>query len=202
MPPKPKFTKEEIAQTALNIVKENGVSALTARELGKRLNSSASPIFTVFENMNEVKLAAREIAMREFEEYSSDFCHYSPAFKRFGMQMISYAVNKPELFKLLFMQEHTENQNFEQLRKELGGMVDVLTEMIKNEHGISKAEADVLFNNIWIYAYGICALCVNGVCSFSDEEMSKNLSRVFASLLMLIKSGNLNNVAGIPKKED
>lgn len=36
---------------ALDIVKKDGVSALTARELGKRLGSSSCPVFTVFKNM-------------------------------------------------------------------------------------------------------------------------------------------------------
>ena len=34
MPPKPKFSREEIVQAALKIVSEKGVEALTAKELG------------------------------------------------------------------------------------------------------------------------------------------------------------------------
>ena len=37
MPPKPMFTREEIVQAALDIVSERGIEALTARELGVRL---------------------------------------------------------------------------------------------------------------------------------------------------------------------
>lgn len=48
MPPKPKFTKEEMVGKALRIVEEKGASALTARELGKALGSSTRPIFTIF----------------------------------------------------------------------------------------------------------------------------------------------------------
>lgn len=47
MPPKAKFTKEQIVNAALDIIRENGTSELTARALGKRLGSSACPIFTV-----------------------------------------------------------------------------------------------------------------------------------------------------------
>ena len=68
MPPKPKFTKEAVAAIALAIIKEDGLAALTARELGKRLGTSASPIFTVFQSMDEVKLAARKLALDEFKE--------------------------------------------------------------------------------------------------------------------------------------
>ena len=36
MPPKPKFTKEEIVFAAKEIVREKGLSALTARAAGQR----------------------------------------------------------------------------------------------------------------------------------------------------------------------
>lgn len=37
MPPKVKFTKEEIIQAALDLVREQGAEALTTRALGKTL---------------------------------------------------------------------------------------------------------------------------------------------------------------------
>ena len=64
MPPKPKFTKEEIVQTALDIVSRKGVEALTAKELGDALGSSARPIFTVFRSMKEVQDEVRQAAKR------------------------------------------------------------------------------------------------------------------------------------------
>ena len=48
MPPKPKYTRNEVAIAAFNIIKKDGLSALTARELGKSLGTSVSPIFTTF----------------------------------------------------------------------------------------------------------------------------------------------------------
>ena len=40
MPPKAKYTREEIIETALNIVAEKGKSALNARDLGAALGTS------------------------------------------------------------------------------------------------------------------------------------------------------------------
>ena len=66
MPPKPKFTKEEIVEAALALVSERGMEALTARDLGERLGSSARPIFTVFRSMEEVQQETRKAAMERF----------------------------------------------------------------------------------------------------------------------------------------
>ena len=55
MPPKFKFTREEIIQEALDLTRKNGISAVTARALGERLHSSVKPIFGQFKNMEEVE---------------------------------------------------------------------------------------------------------------------------------------------------
>ncbi len=45
MPPKVRFTKDEIISAALTLVREEGLPCLTARALAARLGSSAKPIF-------------------------------------------------------------------------------------------------------------------------------------------------------------
>ena len=200
MPPKPKFTREKVAQVAYNIVKENGVSALTARELGKRLKSSASPIFTIFENMNDVKWAAREIALQEFEKYASDFRDYSPAFKRIGMLMVEYAIHKPELYKLLFMQEHNEGQSIDDTIGELGNLAEASIEIIQKDYEMTQEEAKILFEQIWIHTFSMGALCAMKVCNFTEDEIALKLGQVFGAMVMMIKSGKMNDVIGVPKK--
>ena len=157
MPPKPKFTKEEVAAAALEIVKQDGVAALTARNLGTRLGASARPIFTAFKSMEEVKWAARELAMREFEDYASDYRDYTPAFKRIGMLMVSYAIHEPELFKLLFMQEHPGGLSFRDSIKELGSLENICVTLIQEDYQLTQAEANTLFEQAWVHAFGLGA---------------------------------------------
>ena len=59
MPPKPKFARREIVEAALDLVSRRGPEALTARNLGERLGSSARPIFTVFQGMDELRQEVR-----------------------------------------------------------------------------------------------------------------------------------------------
>ena len=80
MPRKPKFTKEEIVAAALALVSEKGTEALTARELGLRLGSSARPIFTVFQSMEEVQRQLRQAAMERFDSFAEKAMHYTPPF--------------------------------------------------------------------------------------------------------------------------
>lgn len=196
MPPRPKCTREEVAMTALAIVKEDGLDALTARELGKRLGTSVSPVFTLFSSMDEVKLAARELALREFKEYVSDYKEYTPAFKRIGMMLVSYGMHEPELFKLLFMQEHKERQSFAASLGDLDDIGDVCMELLQRDYGMTQEEARLILEQMWTNAYGLGVMCAMGVCNLEEEEIGRRLGIMFAGLTILLKSGKLEEVYG------
>ena len=55
MAPKNKFTKEQIVAAALNVVREGGISSLTAKTLAEKLGTSTRPIFTAFATMDNLK---------------------------------------------------------------------------------------------------------------------------------------------------
>ena len=111
MPPKAKFTKDEILNTALSITEESGIDAVTARELGKRLGSSARPIFTVFESMDEIKHSVILKAKELYGKYVETGLKMQPAFKGVGIAYIRFAAEKPKLFQLLFMRASEEQKD-------------------------------------------------------------------------------------------
>lgn len=192
MPPKPKFTKEEMIGAAMKIVSEKGVEGLTARELGDALGSSARPIFTIFKNMEEVQEEVRKEAMHQFERFGEKSFPQMPLFKQAGMKMVLFGAREPKLYQLLFMQENREAMTFDDVFGDLGTTADVCLEAIQKDYELSKEEARELFKNVWIYTFGIGALCATKVGSFSEEELGRMLSTEFRAMMMLVKSGGLN----------
>ena len=192
MPPKPKFTREEIVDAALSIVSERGVDALTARELGERLGSSARPIFTVFKNMEEVQAEVRAAAMRRFEAFApADAGGDMPLFKQVGMRMVRFGLREPKLYQLLFMQENREADSFDDVFGALGTTADLCIDVLCRDYALNRAEARALFEAVWIYTFGVGALCATGVCRFSEERLSRMLTTEFQAMMMLVKSGAL-----------
>jgi len=55
MPPKFKFTKKEIIDAAFELVREKGWTALSTRSLADKLGSSARPIYSYFNSMEELE---------------------------------------------------------------------------------------------------------------------------------------------------
>lgn len=116
MPPKPKFTKEQMIDAAIELICEKGADRLTARELGKQLGSSSCPIFTLFKDMDEVKTEVKKRAVGVFKSYMVVAEDYTPAYKKRGMQWVKFASENPRLFRLLFMQE-TDARSFDDAQK-------------------------------------------------------------------------------------
>lgn len=200
MPPRPRFTEKEIVDVALGLVSEQGIAALTARELGQYLGSSTRPIFTVFENMEEVQKCVKAAAWEKFESYTAKAMHYTPAFKQVGMQMVLFAVEEPKLYQLLFMQENSEVRGFRDLLPRLGSAAETCLAMIRSDYGLTEAEANVLFENVWVYTYGIGALCATRACSFSEEELVRMLGTEFMAMITFIKSGKMNESTPCPER--
>ena len=59
MPPKVKFTKDEIIQAALNVARVKGASSVSTRDIAAELQVSTRPIFTYFDTMEAPKSAKR-----------------------------------------------------------------------------------------------------------------------------------------------
>ena len=197
MPPKPKFTREEIIQAALTIVSQKGADALTAREVGAQLGSSARPIFTVFKNMEELQAEVRQAAMERFEARVNQTEPGIPLFKQVGIQMVTFGVQEPKLYQLLFMQEHGEAAAFDDVFGQLGGTAERCIAAICQDYGLDAQDARTLFENVWIYTFGIGALCATRVCRFFPEQLGQMLTTEFQAMLLLVKSGKLRN-----KEED
>ena len=201
MPPKPKFTKEEIVAAALELVSEKGIEALTARELGVRLGSSARPIFTVFNSMEEVQEEVRAAALKQFESYAEKAVHYTPVFKQVGMQMILFAIEEPKLYQLVYMSENADATNFESIVARLGNVAQLCVDVIRRDYSLSEKDAKALFEHVWIYTFGIGALCATGMCRFSQDEIIQMLGQDFMAMLFYAKSGRMNMPTPIPRME-
>lgn len=190
MPPKAKFTKEQIISKAFEIVKEEGLDALTARYLGERLGSSARPIFTVFDSMDEVEEEVIKKAKQLYNEYVNRGLSYDIAFKGVGTEYIKFAVNEPKLFRILFMTGH-EGKGIDVILPIIDDNYGDILKAITTAYGIDEENALKLYRHLWIYTHGIATLCATNTCDFSAEEISAMMTDVFLAMIKRIKEENI-----------
>lgn len=187
MPPKAKFTRDEMIQAGLNIIRENGMEALSARALGAKLGSSAKPIFTVFQSMEEVQGEVKKSAKSLYTEYVKKGLEQKIAFKGVGTQYILFAIQEPKLFQLLFMSEQEQKPIVENVLPVIDESYKDILLSVQNGYELSENEAQQLYRHLWIYTHGIAVLCATNMCVFTEEEIDKMITQVFRGTLKEIK---------------
>lgn len=187
MPPVAKFTKKQITEAALDLMRKKGLNSLTARALGNALGSSSCPIFTVFKNMDEVQQSVLEAAKALYKEYVERGLTEVPAFKGVGKQYILFATNEPCLFRLLFMSEQDAVPHLEEVLPLIEDSYEKILMSIVTGYGISRSKAERLYRHLWIYTHGIATLCVTKMCRFTGQEIGGMMTEVCSSLLKKMK---------------
>lgn len=187
MPPKAKFTREEIINVAMQIVREQGIELVTSREIGRRLNSSACPIFTVFQNMDEVNSSLISAIRSLYKEYIKEGLSQQLAFQGVGAAYIKFAKNEPKFFQLLFMTELKNPANISHILAIIDENYSEILHSVQEPYNLTKEEADRLYQHLWVYTHGIATLCATKVCTFTDEEIMERMKEIFLSLLKNIK---------------
>ncbi len=179
MPPKCKFTKEEMVREALELVRAEGICALTARALAERLGASPKPIFGLFQNMEELQSAVLAAAYALYENTIQEAMQAGeyPPYKASGMAYILFAKRERELFKLLFMRDRsgeTISEDRESVRPQL--------ELIMKNLGISEDEAYRFHMEMWVYVHGLATMAATSYLNWDTDFISDSLSDVYQGL--------------------
>ena len=183
MPPKAKITKEKILNTVLEITKETGFETVNARSIASRLQCSTRPIFTCYENMDELKNEFLAFAYEYYEQYVTDYRNstkVSPLLL-LPLSYIEFAREETHLFKLLFINDmdlkmkeakdfYEEADNEERAR------------LFSETVGIGLERARVIFLDLFLYTHGIAVLTATKKITLdrsSAETMVANVLSAF-----------------------
>ena len=130
-----------------------------------------------------------EEARRIYNEYVKMGLSEELAFKGVGKQYISFSINEPKLFQLLFMTEHGKAPSLSGVLPSIDENYEQILSSIQRPYGMEKHAAEKLYRHMWLYTHGIATLCATKMCSFTGEEISEMMTEVFVSLLKDEKAG-------------
>lgn len=187
MPPKAKFTKDEILSAALAVVKKNGAESLTARSLGAELKSSPRPLFTVFDGMQDIRAGVLKLAKGVYAQYVEEGLKEPIAFKGAGTAYIRFAAAEPRLFQLLFMCERESVPEPSTVLPAIEENYSRILQSVQTAYGLDEQTAERVYRHMWIYTHGVAVLIATRVCAFTADEISKMLTEAFKGIIASIK---------------
>lgn len=183
MPPKAKITKDMILHTVLDITRETGFETVNARSIAGKLQCSTRPIFTCYENMEELKKDFLDFAYEYYLQYVSSFSSSEQVMPSLLLPLsyIEFAAKETHLFKLLFMNDMDFNMaeakdfyNEADNEKRAAAFSETI--------GVELERAKVIFLDLFLYTHGIAVLTAAGKIAFdrgNAEKMLMNLLSAF-----------------------
>lgn len=156
MPPKAKITKVKILNTVLEITRETGFETVNARSIANKLQCSTRPIFTCYENMDELKKDFLNFAYNYYEQYVTSYRDSEKinSYLVYPLSYIEFAQKETCLFKFLFINDMDLNMT-------------KTTDFYKEEDNEKKArdfsesigirleKAKTIFLDLFLYSHGI-----------------------------------------------
>lgn len=173
------FTKEEIINAALELTREQGFGAVTARAIGKKLGTSYRPICSYFQSMAQLHQSVIAAANGLFQSYLREDMASGkyPPYKASGMAYIRFAGEEKELFKLLFMRNREKGE-----KSKLADEADMLVELIRKQVELSQESARMFYLEMWAYVHGIAVMTATDFYDWSEELCSQTLTDMYQGL--------------------
>ncbi len=185
MAPKSKFTKAEMVEAALQVVRAKGLGGLTAKTVANELGTSTQPVFTCFGSMDAVKQEVYAAAVQVYDGYAEAGLKAERPFLGVGMQYIRFAREEPELYRLLFL-SRTQGQGYSAMES-MEHLQALVRPTLMEVYQITAEEADIYFRDLWFVAHSLATLIVTGDCPYSDREIGQILTGFSISICKSMK---------------
>ena len=185
MAPRNKFSRDEMIEKAVQVVRKQGIGALTAKSLANELGVSTQPVFTCFHTIEEVRREVVNAAKILYDDYVKEgLCNDMP-FLGFGMHYIRFAKEEPELYRLLFLS--TDQGEGNSALEEMNASLGLVTDSMQETYHIDAKTAERYFRDMWLVAHSLATLIVTGSCPYTDQEIGRILTGFSIGHCMAIK---------------
>lgn len=174
-------TKQNLLDAAVELLKREGMEALTARKLAKEAGCSTQPIFRVYQNMEELNEEVFGIVAGMFSDYCMEYPQTSNVpFVNLGLAYIGFASDNKELFRLLFVSDNRYGHSLYEL---LNGSNGYLKEQITLASMAGSADPQGLFMKMWMLIHGSACMSLTGdydLDTAATQKLLEEAERVFA----------------------
>jgi hypothetical protein len=176
MPPKKKFELETVVDSAFQVLRREGFSAITARSIAQELGSSTTPIYWVLESMDKVEETLRLKTLGLMAEYQAKK-YTDNVFINLAIGYVEFARCEPNLFRFLCL------ENMKPLNaSEVGSFNDNLARLLGSDPPfeayfgkIDQKSMDAVTLQSWIFTHGLAVAVSTKMLAFDSEKEIENL---------------------------
>jgi len=181
------FTRGAVLQAALDVVRRNGLDALSARSVAKRLGASVAPVYSAFGSMDNLLRETLKEIRRLLQEYTTRDYSGIP-FLNIGAGIVSFARDEPMLYQALFQIRHGFQDVVE-------GVNTSILSWMKSDAQLSlltDASRERLYDNIGLYTMGLAAAVAAGRIK---DVSADNIVRLLKNMGNIVMFAEVSGIA-------
>ena len=172
-----------ILDTAMKLFIEEGFKKVTMRRIAEIIEYSPASIYSYFENKDDILYVLYREGFEElYGRQQSIFAIKDPVkrIRKHGEVYISFAVENPELYDLMFIMRAPVKKIQERDDGDIGlAVYEVLKMNVKecmNTGSIPRANVDAAAFSLWSLVHGMVALIIRERCIMFSEDQLKSIA--------------------------
>lgn len=177
------ITKQMLLDSAFAMLRKNGPETVTARKLALETGCSTQPIFRIYKNMDELYEELFQSARSFYEDYfDQNYKQNDTPFVGLGLAYISFAQKETNVFKLLFLTPHGEEQTMYDMVNGSNHQGFVIKE-IKRIPNLDADKVGTIFMKIFTFIHGMACMAVSGEFDLDEGEIRQMISDAYNAFL-------------------
>jgi len=185
MPPTPKITRQMVIDAAFDVTRTVGIEKVNARSVSKKLGCSTQPVMYHFTTIEELKKAVYDKSNRFHTQFLLNIRPQEDVLSGIGLNYIRFAVDEPNLFRLLFQSGFAVENNILQM-VEAEELEPVLSAM-QNEMMLDETQTKEVFLTLALFVHGYASLIANNAWKFDDAAAAAQLERVYTGAVLALQ---------------
>ncbi len=184
MPPKTRFTRDMVLDTALEIVRDEGWPLLSARNIAKRLNSSVGPIYSILNSMG----ALEEELIRKVVDLlieSMKTPRTDDQTLNIGLGYIVFARDEKQLFRCFLYEKYATLRR--PYRKKLWGLFGKKFIDDNRYSDLTHEEINRHRRKMYVFSHGLAVLINTG--SLPDRQNDKDIAAALRETRGMLLAG-------------
>ena len=186
--------KEALIETALQTIDQEGLDAITLRDITQKLGTSRSAVYRHFASKEALIIGVIQRGYEQLDElFTPIFQDHTQSvqerFEKMGRAYLDFAIEHPNLYRLLF------GENYRQEREEvcdykdesqatgLYALIGLLLEA-QEEGIIARADPMVQAATVWASIHGLASLLIDGHLMMRD-----NLEEIYRYSQSMVLNG-------------
>ncbi|KIL37100.1 TetR family transcriptional regulator [Cohnella kolymensis] len=172
MPPKTKFSKEKIIDTAFEIARVEGIDQITIRKVADKMGSSIAPIYVNFTDIEELKKAVLDKIQGIFQEMLRTPYSENP-FLNIGIVSVKFAREFSVFFRDMVMKQNTY---INEAQPDMSSILELMKQDAQL-NGFTDEELTEIFFKMRVFQLGLSVMDVNGLLpeDYDEEKLIKVL---------------------------